>query len=354
MTQLEFWRVGRVGAREVAERSLRLEEEGWDGVGFPDSQSLAPEPYVLLALAAASTSTLKLTTAVTNPRTRHPTVTAAACATLQAASGGRVELGIGRGDSALAFSGLPPTSVAAMRQHLECVRTFLAGGELELDATGHLGSEGGEVVVSSLRWWAGEATAVPVNVVASGPRMVEVAVALGDHVTLAMGVDAERVAWGVGLVRSAERQREEARRPEVERRVGTYACIFVHDDRSVARERIRPSVPTFVRFASMGRDVVGPLAESSRVVARAMTDRYQMSQHAGEGSVQSMLLTDDVIDAFAIAGPPGYCAERLSELAASGIERFFLLSPGVGVDPEEQQRSDQALARLVLPRVREL
>src|SRR5205807_8503706 len=58
----------------------RLEAMGYDGVAFPDSQNLGPDPYIALALAAQSTSRLLLATGVTNPFTRHPAVTAAAIA----------------------------------------------------------------------------------------------------------------------------------------------------------------------------------------------------------------------------------------------------------------------------------
>jgi len=54
---------------------------------------------------AAATERLKLCTGVSNPLTRHNAVAAACAATLQAISGGRAVLGIGRGDSALAYLG---------------------------------------------------------------------------------------------------------------------------------------------------------------------------------------------------------------------------------------------------------
>lgn len=49
---------------------------------------------------AAATSTFKLGRCVTNPAARDPTVTASALATLNEISGGRMVMGIGRGDSA--------------------------------------------------------------------------------------------------------------------------------------------------------------------------------------------------------------------------------------------------------------
>src|SRR5438874_12802733 len=77
-----------------------------------DSHVLWREPYPLLTLMAGATTSLRLGTCVTNPATREPTVTASALATLNEISGGRMDLGIGRGDSARRLIGKPPTSMA--------------------------------------------------------------------------------------------------------------------------------------------------------------------------------------------------------------------------------------------------
>ncbi len=75
-----------------------------EGAGFEygwifDSHVLWKEPYPLLTLMAANTQRMRLGTCVTNPATRDLTVTASLFATLNLISGGRMELGIGRGDS---------------------------------------------------------------------------------------------------------------------------------------------------------------------------------------------------------------------------------------------------------------
>src|SRR4051812_50100106 len=92
-----------------------------------DSQNLAGDPFVGLALAARETSTLQLGTGVTNPATRHPAATASAIASVHAASGGRAHLGIGRGDSALAHIGLAPAPVAHFERYIRAVRAYLRG-----------------------------------------------------------------------------------------------------------------------------------------------------------------------------------------------------------------------------------
>ncbi|HXA32982.1 MAG TPA: LLM class flavin-dependent oxidoreductase, partial [Acidimicrobiales bacterium] len=72
-----------------------------------DSQNMSGDPYVALGTAIASSTTIRMSTGVTNPLTRRPVVTASAIMSGAIESGGRVELGVGRGDSALAHIGLP-------------------------------------------------------------------------------------------------------------------------------------------------------------------------------------------------------------------------------------------------------
>ena len=88
------------------------EEQGFEYGWTYDSHVLWQESIPLLALAADRTSTMKLGHFVTNPGTREPTVLASAYATLHDISGGRMVMGIGRGDSARRVIGQQPVKVA--------------------------------------------------------------------------------------------------------------------------------------------------------------------------------------------------------------------------------------------------
>ena len=68
--------------------------------------------YVLLAFAAKATSTIRLGPLLTNPVTRHPTVTASSIATVDVVADGRAILGLGIGDTAVHLAGLRPARVA--------------------------------------------------------------------------------------------------------------------------------------------------------------------------------------------------------------------------------------------------
>src|SRR5919199_608105 len=92
-----------------------------------DSHVLWKEPYPLLTLMAQNTTRMRLGTCVTNPATREPTVTASALAVLNEVSDGRMDLGIGRGDSARRVLGKPPITLAHTEEAIRVIRALVAG-----------------------------------------------------------------------------------------------------------------------------------------------------------------------------------------------------------------------------------
>jgi alkanesulfonate monooxygenase SsuD/methylene tetrahydromethanopterin reductase-like flavin-dependent oxidoreductase (luciferase family) len=98
-----------------------------------DSHVLWKEPYPLLTLMATNTRRMKLGTCVTNPAVRDLTVTASLFATLNLISGGRMQLGIGRGDSSRRVLGKKPVSWSQLEQSVNVFRDLTAGREIEYE-----------------------------------------------------------------------------------------------------------------------------------------------------------------------------------------------------------------------------
>ena len=99
----------------IAELTRQAEREGFEYGWVFDSHVLWQEPYPLLTLMAVNTHNMRFGTCVTNPGTREPSVTASTLATLDELSGGRMDLGIGRGDSARRVLGKAPTTTSLMK-----------------------------------------------------------------------------------------------------------------------------------------------------------------------------------------------------------------------------------------------
>ncbi len=73
---------------------VQAEKDGFDGTWF--GQIFGPDALTVLALAGQKTSRIELGTSVVPTYPRHPHMLAQQALTVQAASGGRFNLGIGR------------------------------------------------------------------------------------------------------------------------------------------------------------------------------------------------------------------------------------------------------------------
>ena len=92
-----------------------MEEDGWDGVFFMDSQNLSMGVFGSLYLAASATSRLELGTAVTNLVRSHPAVMASSFATLHHVFGSGphvLDVGARLGDRLIAAVGAEPERIA--------------------------------------------------------------------------------------------------------------------------------------------------------------------------------------------------------------------------------------------------
>lgn len=354
---LQIWSAGASTPGRVTGLARRLEDEGWDGLALVDSQNLAPDPYVLLGLAASVTSRLGLATGVTNPLTRHPAAAAAAAATVQAASGGRAVIGIGRGDSSLAHLGLAPASPSAFERYLTRLQGYLGGEDVPFDPAGdgggtappseRLGLAGGPSA-SRLHWVRALGAKVPVDVAASGPKVIGIAARRADRVTFAVGADPQRLRWAIEEYTRAGRERY----PDGPADLGAYVPVVVNPDRDLARRLISGGVASFARFSVMHGRVQGPADETSRQALERVHDTYDMTSHFSDGSPQSRDLPDDVIDQFGVAGPASYCVDRLIELNELGLSRLVLLGGGMGMDRDAHALSRRLLVDKVLPALR--
>src|SRR5438093_9585550 len=111
------------------------ESVGFDYLWLSGSHALWREPYALRALIAEHTERLRLGTCVTNPGTREPSVTASALATLDELSGGRMDLGIGRGDSARRVLGKAPITLEHTEEAIRVIRALVAGEAIVYEGT---------------------------------------------------------------------------------------------------------------------------------------------------------------------------------------------------------------------------
>jgi 5,10-methylenetetrahydromethanopterin reductase len=343
---------------KTADAARRHEDEGWDGYSLGDSHNFAPDPYPLLGAAAAVTSTLKLGTWVTNPVTRHVAITAAAIGAVQTESAGRAYLGIARGDSPLAHLGLPPASPQDFERFLEQLQSYLRGEEVDHFAApvspgapsrplcgSNVLTEDGRPVGNWLHWMKDAPGKVPVDVAASGPKVIEIGARVADRITFAIGATPERLGWAMDIARE---EMAAAGRNESEVGMGAAVQVVIAPTRAEGREMIAGAVASMARYAVMHGKVTGPVSPETEAALLEVHRNYNMKDHASDTATHQ--LAAEVIDTFAVAGPVDHCIERLRALVDCGLTKLLLFHGAFRVsDPSKQRESERLLMTEVMP-----
>lgn len=318
----------------VAKLARQAERWGFAGLLVADSQNLNADVWMELALAGAATEHIRLGPGVTNPVTRHLAVTASAAATLQAETGGRAVLGLGRGDSALSQIGRRPVPSAELERALVALQGYLRGQQVVLDG-----------VASQLRWLAGsDAPKVPVTVAATGPHVIGVGARNAEAVDFTVGAEPDRVRWAVETARQAAEAREVT--------LGAFVNVAVHSDRRVARDLVRGSTAILARFATEGAPPDG-LSDVTRRGIERLSAGYDESRHGQGAAPHARRLEDGFIDRFAAVGPAEEVAERLAGLGELGIRRVIVVPGSLDADPGLVEESNARFAEEVLPVLRD-
>ncbi|WP_040495319.1 TIGR03621 family F420-dependent LLM class oxidoreductase [Ilumatobacter nonamiensis] len=125
------------------EAAQRAEAAGFDTFLLPDHVGGGFSPMVALAAAAVGTSSIRLGTFVLNADMRNPVQLAWEATTLDQASNGRFELGLGAGHTPheYAATGIPLETPRvrkeALAERVEIIRRLVDGDTVTIDGTHH-------------------------------------------------------------------------------------------------------------------------------------------------------------------------------------------------------------------------
>jgi probable F420-dependent oxidoreductase len=293
-------------ASETVARTVLAEQNGFSHAWMWDSHVLWQDVYPIFALMAARTERIHLGTCVTNPVTRDPTVTASAMATLNEISGGRMEMGIGRGDSAQRVLGRGPVTVAHLEQACRVIRDLAEGRAVDFGGT--------EV---QLKWSEGHR--LPVWVAAYGPKALHCAGRVADGVILQLA-DPFIIEWALRYLREGA---EEAGRNPADIKVMAAAPAYLSDDLAHARDQVRwfPALVSNHVVDLVKRYHEGELPDelTDYIAAR---EGYDYAHHGRTGSDNAEFVTDEVVDRFCVIGGPERVRARLGELRDLGVDQF--------------------------------
>jgi probable F420-dependent oxidoreductase len=271
-----------------------------------DSHVLWQEPYPLLTIMATNTRKMRLGTCVTNPVVRDPTVTASLLATLNRISNGRMDCGIGRGDSSRRVMGKKPTTLENLEETVRVIRDLNSGKQITY--------EGYPIQMG----WADKGVP-PIWVAGYGPKALRCAGRIGDGVILQFA-DPALIKWCLGFVKEGA---EEAGRDFSKIRVMSATAVWVSQEKRVARDRVRwfPALVSnhVVDLVSRYKPEELPPELTAYIKNR---QGYNYLHHAEVGSSNAEFVTDEVVDRFCIVGSASDHVRKLRELKSLGVTQF--------------------------------
>lgn len=264
-----------------------------------------PGAYALAAATAAVNVRSVIGLGVVTPYTRHPAVVAMETATLAAIAPGRVVLGLGSSNQRWIEQqmGIPfKTPLRGLRESVHIVRRLLDGERVTYSGEVFSANEVALEAPPSVR--------VPVMLGVKGPRALALAAEVAD------GVHCSILA-SPAHVRRVRASTTGARR---DFKVIAYVPVAVSEDSAQARRWMRPLVAHYLGLLH-GQSILEDAG-----IHPARTQQFRDAFVAGR-AVAAQLVTDDLLDAVAIAGTPAECRRALARWAEAGLDAVIAVVP---------------------------
>lgn len=283
---------------KIVDLARLCEEVGFDRFGVSDWRFMS-DCQVTMTACLLGTQTLGIQSQVTDPYVRHPSLTAAAHATMDDLAPGRVILGFGAGrDQPDLYGQTHPRPIDAVREAVAICRSMFRGEEVSLEGT--------VFRVHGVRMKFIANPDLPILIAARARGMLRLAGEIADVAHLA--------SWFINrahyqdniaeLRRGAERGGRSLADLEID--VSIPVCIAT--DRARARRPARRLAAQAIVWMEGAEKYVPP------AVIEALRTRWDMWTQSELPDELAELITDDVLDQFVVAGEPGECAERMAAI----------------------------------------
>jgi F420-dependent oxidoreductase-like protein len=308
----------RLTPDDLRRTATHAESLGYDSIWT--AEAWVADAFTPLAFIAASTSKIRLGTAIAQIWARTPGATAMTALTLQLLSGGRLILGLGvsgpqvvEGWHGVAFQ----RPVEATREYVAVLRQALAA-ESKLDFQGSIYSipyRGADAtgLGRPLRTALPPAPDTPLLIAALGPRNAAMAVEVGDGLLPYLWSPTHwPAAWGDALAKAPEGFQ-----------VAPTVFAALGSDIGACRDQIRPRIAMHV----------GGMGSKDRNFYKSLVERYGYEEEAER--IQSLFLggdrkgavaavSDALVDELSLVGPRQHVAEQLEAWKACPISTLIV------------------------------
>jgi 5,10-methylenetetrahydromethanopterin reductase len=292
---------------EMLEDARAAEHAGAAALWF--AQHMGYRDAFLNATAAASvTHKAALVPTAISAYFSPPLQTAMLIATLAELAPGRAMLSVAIGNILnLAESGFEPIKpIRVIREYVQSIRALLAGEAVNLDGQ-----------VSKLRGAHLEfqkGVAVPILIASTGPQMLQLAGEIGDGVVLSTGLTLATTQRCLADVAAGAQRRGGL--PSGFRRAG-FINIAVSEDRMSARAAARRKLAFLFRSRGHAENIKSSGLDIDHAGIMAAVARRDLDAAVA-------MLPDAAASAFACAGTPRECHERLQEYLSIGLDEAVI------------------------------
>jgi alkanesulfonate monooxygenase SsuD/methylene tetrahydromethanopterin reductase-like flavin-dependent oxidoreductase (luciferase family) len=296
-------------AADVVELVEMAEAAGFGA--FWKGESNSTDPMVLISAAASRTKTIKLGTAIYHIYGRSPVTMGLQAATLQDLSGGRVLLGLGVANKAIAawHGGVFDRPLRRAREYIDIVRRVVAGERVEYE---------GQIYTTGKRFqlsWKPSFKELPIYLAGLGPQMTNLVGKIADGVFINMATP-EKIREIAERVRAGAE--EAGRDPHTIEIIGKVR-ISLNSDRTVARTKLRQAL-TFYNIADHYSDMLRGQGFQANV------DAVQDAFKQGGFKAAMASLTDDYMDRLPVipATSVAEIKDKLAPFVEAGCTRMVV------------------------------
>jgi 5,10-methylenetetrahydromethanopterin reductase len=272
---------------------------------------------VAAALVARATERVRVSICVTNLLTRHPSVSAAAIASLDLVANGRATLGIGAGHSGTKNLGLARSTARELGDGVVYIKTLLRGERVTL--------KGAEAHIPWVK------RPLPVFLAASHPMALEQAGRHADGVFANYGLQHENIADSTSIVL---RGIEAAGRKPDEVELWQIAALDCNEDGGLAREKVGAMLAFLAGYVIGDKDLEKRgVPEQYREPLLELRRRYSTRPGTADiRLVRELGLFDYLSRRLAICGNVEDCRQQAWAAKAAGAKRL-MLTVSLAADP---------------------
>jgi len=305
--QLGVYFDGFAATRDMLKAAQAAEAAGASALWFAQHMGYR-DAFVSAAAAANATQRTELVPTAISAYSWPPLQTAMSIASLEELSAGRAVLAVAVGNMLnLAQSGFEPISpLRVLREYVQTLRALFAGEAVHLDGA-----------VSKLRGAHLEfrgSRSIPILIASTGPKMLQLAGEIGDGAVLSTGLTIEMTRRCLAEVATGAERRNGA--PQNFRRAG-FINLAVSEDGTSARAAVRRKLAHLFRSGNHAENIKSSGLDIDHAAIMDANARHDLD-------AATALLPDAAVSAFACAGTPLQCHERLQEYLSIGLDEAVI------------------------------